>query len=92
VIEQPTVVYTDILGFSALVMSMAGAIGLLDGFYYSSMSLTSGLHRAESWRFSHWSRDQFIFDTTNFVFHRLFAVDTSSESHTGRNAWHARGM
>jgi hypothetical protein len=46
--EQPTVVYADILGFSYLVMSMAGAIGVLDGFYYSSMSLTSGLHRGQN--------------------------------------------
>ena len=37
--EQATVVYADILGFSRLVMSMEGAIGLLDGFYYSAMSL-----------------------------------------------------
>ena len=37
--EQATVVYADILGFSALVMSMEGSIGMLDGFYYSSMSL-----------------------------------------------------
>lgn len=37
--EQATVVYADILGFSNLVMSLPGAIGLLDGFYYSSMSL-----------------------------------------------------
>ena len=36
--EQATVVYTDILGFSDLVMSMPGVIGLLDGFYYSTMS------------------------------------------------------
>jgi hypothetical protein len=37
--EQATVVYADILGFSNLVMSLSGAIGMLDGFYYSSMSL-----------------------------------------------------
>lgn len=37
--QQATVVYADILGFSDLVMSMSGAIGLLDGFYYSTMSL-----------------------------------------------------
>jgi hypothetical protein len=37
--EQATVVYADILGFSNLVMSLPGAIGMLDGFYYSSMSL-----------------------------------------------------
>jgi hypothetical protein len=36
--EQATVVYTDILGFSDLVMSMPGAIDLLDGFYYAAMS------------------------------------------------------
>jgi hypothetical protein len=36
--EQATVVYTDILGFSDLVMSMSGAIGLLDGFHYAAMS------------------------------------------------------
>jgi len=30
--------YADILGFSDLVMSMPGVIGLLDGFYYSTMS------------------------------------------------------
>jgi hypothetical protein len=39
VTEQATVVYADILGFSHLVMSMSGAIDLLDGFYYSAMSL-----------------------------------------------------
>lgn len=38
--EQATVVYADILGFSNLVMSMKGAIGLLDGFYYSAMALS----------------------------------------------------
>ena len=38
--EQATVVYADILGFSDLVMSMQGAIGLLDGFYYASTSLS----------------------------------------------------
>jgi hypothetical protein len=37
--EQATVVYADILGFSDLVMSMPGSIDLLDGFYYSTMSL-----------------------------------------------------
>jgi hypothetical protein len=36
---ESTVVYADILGFSHLVMSMGDAIGLLDGFYYATMSL-----------------------------------------------------
>jgi len=37
--EQATVVFADILGFSDLVMSTQGAIGTLDGFYYSTKSL-----------------------------------------------------
>jgi hypothetical protein len=37
--EQATVVYADILGFSDLVMSMPDTIDVLDGFYYSTMSL-----------------------------------------------------
>jgi hypothetical protein len=37
--QQATVVYADILGFSDLVMSMSSSIDLLDGFYYSAMSL-----------------------------------------------------
>lgn len=36
--EQATVVYADILGFSALVLSMPSSIDRLDGSYHSAMS------------------------------------------------------
>ncbi len=36
-----------------------------------------------------WSRNQFFLDAPNFVFHRLIAIDTSTESHACGNSWHA---
>jgi hypothetical protein len=38
------------------------------------------------------NRSEFLLDAPNFVFHHLFTVDPSSESHAGGNSRHTRGM